>query len=119
MARTFDVGPIDELPPGTRRIVSVGGVEVGVFNVDGELHAIPNLCVHQWGPLCAGKLSGTLTASSESGWRLEWVREGRILICPWHSLEFDVTTGQCLAYPRVKLRKYRVAVEDGTVKVLL
>ena len=35
-----------------------------------------------------------------------WEREGRIVVCPWHSLEFDITTGQCLAYPRVKLRRY-------------
>jgi len=119
MARTFDVCPVGELPPGARKIVSVGGVEVGVFNVDGELHALPNLCVHQWGPLCAGQLSGTLATSSESGWKLEWVREGQIMICPWHSLEFDVTTGQCLAYPRVRLRTYPVVVEDGVVKVVL
>lgn len=95
------------------------GVEIGVFNVGGAFHALPNLCIHQWGPLCAGKVTGTLATSCESDWRLEWVKEGQIVICPWHSLEFDVTTGQCLAYPRVKLRRYPVVVEDGVVKVMV
>ena len=75
--------------------------------------------MHQWGPLCLGAVSGTLACSAETDWRLESVKEGRIVICPWHSLEFDLTTGQCLAYPRVKLRHYPVTVEDGVVRVHL
>lgn len=113
----FDVGPLEALPVGSRTIVSAGGIEIGVFNVEGQFYAIPNLCIHQWGPLCAGDLSGTLTTSAEADWKYEWVREGQIIICPWHSLEFDVTTGQCLAYPRVKLRRYDVVIVDGFVRV--
>jgi nitrite reductase/ring-hydroxylating ferredoxin subunit len=110
---------VDELPPGDRRIVRAGGIEIGIFNVDGTYVALPNLCVHQWGPLCAGKVTGTLTASPESDWRREWVREGQVVVCPWHSLEFDLMTGQCLAYPQVKLRRYPVIVEDGVVTVMV
>ena len=115
----YEVGPADELPPGSRKIVSVRGFEIGVFNVGGDYVALPNLCIHQWGPLCAGKVTGTLAATAESDWRVEWVRDGQVVICPWHSLEFDLMTGQCLAYPRVKLRRYPVVVEDGVVKVLV
>lgn len=113
----FIVGAVDELPPGSVRIVTVRGVEIGVFNVDGDYHALPNLCFHQWGPLCTGKLTGTLAMGRDADWQPRWEREGRIIVCPWHSLEFDVTTGQCLAYPRVRLRRYPVAVEAGIVKV--
>jgi nitrite reductase (NADH) small subunit len=119
MAVAHAIGRLEELPAGTHKVVTVRGVEIGVFNVGGELHAIPNLCIHQWGPLCEGKVSGTLASSRDAGWALEWVKEGQVVICPWHSLEFDVTTGQCLAYPQVRLRRYPVVVEDGTVKVLL
>jgi nitrite reductase (NADH) small subunit len=119
VATAYDVGRVEELPTGTSKIVTVRGVEIGVFNVGGTYHAIPNLCIHQWGPLCAGKVSGTLAASPETDWQYEWVREGEIVICPWHALEFDVTTGQCLAYPRVKLRQYPVTVVDGVVRVLV
>ena len=119
MARGYAVARVNELPPGDRRIVQAGGIEIGIFNVDGTYVALPNLCVHQWGPLCAGKVTGTLTASPESDWRREWVREGQVVVCPWHSLEFDLMTGQCLAYPRVKLRRYPVVVEDGVVTVMV
>lgn len=119
MATAFEVGRVDEIPAGARKIVTVRGIEIGVFNVAGTYHAIPNLCIHQWGPLCDGKVSGTLATAAEHDWQYEWVREGEIVICPWHALEFDVTTGQCLAYPRVKLRRYPVTVEDGVVRVLV
>ena len=119
MPIAHEVGRVDEIAPGERKIIAIRGIEIGVFNQGGEFHALPNLCVHQWGPLCAGKVTGTLTAGPDTDWKYDWVREGDVLVCPWHSLEFDLTTGQCLAYPRVKLRKYPVVVEDGIVKVLV
>jgi nitrite reductase/ring-hydroxylating ferredoxin subunit len=45
------------------------------------------------------------------------VQEGEILVCPWHALEYDLTTGRCLAYPRVKLRQFPVRVEGEHVVV--
>lgn len=119
MAVAHPVGPTEEFPVGTHKVVVVGNIEIGIFNIDGTLYGLPNLCFHQWGPLCAGKITGTLAASAENDWKYEWVREGRVIVCPWHSMEFDVPTGQCLAYPRVKLRRYPIAVEDGIVKVML
>jgi nitrite reductase/ring-hydroxylating ferredoxin subunit len=111
------VAPVEDFPEGSRRIVRKGRLEVGVFNVGGEFYALPNVCVHQFGPLCDGPLTGTLVASEETGWHSEWVHEGHILVCPWHSLEFDVTTGRCLAYPGVRLRQFPVRVENGNVIV--
>jgi len=117
MATAYTVGPLDALPPGGVRVITARGVEIGVFNVAGEFYALPNLCFHQWGPLCTGTVTGTLERCAATDWHPAWEREGRILVCPWHSLEFDITTGQCLAYPRVKLRHYPVTVEAGIVKV--
>ena len=117
MAETV-VCPVDELPPGQRKLVRVGALEVGVFNVDGALYALPNLCTHQFGPLCEGAVTGTVVARPETGFRRAWVQDGRVLICPWHGLEFDLTTGRCLAYPRVKLRSYPVKVVEGQVVVV-
>ena len=115
MAADHVVGRLSELPPGERKIVRVGALEVGVFNVDGELYALPNICTHQFGPLCQGQVSGTVVARAETGFRVEWAHDGHILVCPWHGLEFDVTTGRCVAYPRVKLRSYKVRVDGDTV----
>lgn len=113
--REVVVCPVDELPPGARRLVKPGSLEIGVFNVGGRFHALPNVCAHQFGPLCEGGVTGTLTADRSEGWQLKWEREGRILVCPWHALEYDITTGQCLAYPKVRLRRFPVEVKDQLV----
>ncbi len=117
--REYFVAHEDELPDGARRIVTVRGVEIGVFNISGRYFALPNLCIHQWGPLCTGKIAGTLVAREENNWKLEWVKDGEILICPWHAMEYDITTGQNLSRPKVKLRHYPVKVEDGEVRVIV
>ena len=113
------VACVDELPDGARRIVRRGRLEVGVFNVGGRYYALPNVCAHQFGPLCEGEISGTLVANAETRFRPAWVREGEMLNCPWHALEFEIATGRCLAYPTVKPRHFPVRVEDDHVIVSL
>ena len=114
---TYVVGPAAEFPAGTHRVITAGRVEIGVFNVNGTFYAMPNVCTHQFGPLCEGTVDGTMTASAATGWRYEWTRDGEIVTCPWHGLEFDITTGRCLASAKVRLRHYLVTVEDGQVTV--
>ena len=113
----YVVGPVDEFPPGTHRVVQLGRVEVGVFNVNGDFYALPNVCPHQFGPLCAGTVNGTMACSAATDWKFEWVREGEIVTCPWHGIEFDITTGKSLSSPRLRVRTYPVAIENGQVKV--
>ncbi len=100
-------------------MITAGRVEIGVFNVNGTFYAMPNVCTHQFGPLCEGTVDGTMTASAATGWRYEWTRDGEIVTCPWHGIEFDITTGRSLASARLKVRTYPVVVEDGQVKVTL
>jgi nitrite reductase/ring-hydroxylating ferredoxin subunit len=113
------VGRADDLPPGGHRIVRAGNREIGVFNVGGELHALPNLCPHQRGPLCAGSVSGTLDYGPHTEWRLAWIWEDEVVTCPWHALEFHVPTGRCVGLPDIRLRKFEVRVEDGEILVVV
>ncbi len=39
----------------------------------------------------------------------------RILRCPWHQWEYDITTGQNVADPHKRVRTYQVDVTDGEV----
>jgi nitrite reductase/ring-hydroxylating ferredoxin subunit len=114
------VGRLADFPPGTHRVVEVGKRSIGVFNIKGVLHAIPNLCPHQTGPLCESPATtGTLSATKESDWRPEWVHDGEIVICPWHGMEYHVPTGQCLAWPNIRLRTYELVVEHDVVSIRL
>ena len=110
--KRFEICPASELPPGERRIEPLDGVSVGVFNVDGDYHAMKNDCPHQRAPLCEGKLTGTNT--SDTPGEYNWERDGQIVTCPWHGWEFDVTTGESVFNPHsVKAKTFETAVEGA------
>jgi nitrite reductase (NADH) small subunit len=97
------VGRADGLAPGERRIVTVSGRSVGIFNVGGRFYALHNRCPHHGAPLCAGRIGGT-TAGTGGG-EIHQVRDGEILRCAWHGWEFEIATGRMLADPRVRARR--------------
>ncbi len=106
------VAAAGELPPGSRKLVTVKGRAIAVFNVEGELFALMNSCPHRGGSLCEGKLTG-LIESSEPG-QYRYSRPSEILRCPWHGWEFDIRTGKSWCAPdKVRTRTYGVAVEAG------
>ena len=114
------VGRLADFPVGTHKVVEAEGREIGVFNIGGRLYGLPNLCPHQTGPLCEGRIAtGTLAADRDSDWKPRWVMEDEVIACPWHGLEYHVPTGQCLALPDVRLRKFDVRSVDGEVRVVL
>jgi nitrite reductase/ring-hydroxylating ferredoxin subunit len=99
-------------------VVQAGRAEVGIFNVAGRFYALSNICVHQFGPVCEGRVGGTTACDASTGWQLAWTRDGEILTCPWHGHEFDIISGHCLANPRLSLRRYQVDV-DGEHLMLI
>src|SRR5205823_14407467 len=108
----YVVAATDEIPPGGRKIVSVAGRSIGIFNLDGEYFALRNRCPHQGGALCEGKLWGVLRASTPGAYAYDSSRE--ILACPWHGWEFHVRTGQSWCDPaRLRVRRYDVSLERG------
>jgi nitrite reductase/ring-hydroxylating ferredoxin subunit len=113
------VARIAEVPQGTHIVVQAHGREIGIFNIHGAYYALPNNCFHQNGPVCTGVVGGAIIASAETGWKKTWAYDGEILICPWHALEFDVKTGQCLAFPNKKLPAIPVRVDGDEIKVSL
>jgi 3-phenylpropionate/trans-cinnamate dioxygenase ferredoxin subunit len=103
LTAALDVCSIDELPPGTVRIVHAGDLAIGVFNADGELYAIEDRCSHDDGPLAEG----------------EFDPDTCIVVCPRHGAEFDVRTGRPRTLPAylpvatypVRLVDHRVVLE--------
>ena len=106
----YIIATVDEIPPGERKIAEIDGRSIGVFNVKGTFYALRNICPHQGGPLCEGRLSGFVMADKPGG-AYTYARRGEILRCPWHGWEFDVTTGQSWVDPvSTRTRSYHVEV---------
>ena len=99
---TIDVCPVDELPPGSVKIVRAGQLALGVYHVNGEFYAIEDRCSHDDGPLCEGD------CDPEEG----------VVICPRHGSNFDIRTGVPLSLPAFEpVETYAVRVEEGTIEV--
>ena len=117
MPRNFPVATLDEIPPGSRKLVEVEGRSIGVFNVHGQFVAVLNVCPDELAPVCRGRVGGTTLPSAPG--EFCWGREGEILACPWHGWEFDLLTGRALADEKKRLRLFPVSVEEGTIYVTL
>ena len=105
------IAPLDEIPPGTVRVATVAGREIGVFNVDGELYALRNRCPHQGGPLCAGRVLKEVESTGPGDVRYG---PGVLVACPWHGWEFDLATGRSWFDPvRTRVRGYPAARATG------
>jgi 3-phenylpropionate/trans-cinnamate dioxygenase ferredoxin component len=102
MSPLVDICPLEELPPGEKRLVEVEDLEIGVFNCNGTLFAIEDRCSHDDGPLCLGN----------------WDAETCVAFCPRHGASFDIRSGRALSLPAyLPVRTFSVRVEDGAVKI--
>ena len=54
------VAKVGEIEPGTSKIVTVNGRDIGIFNVKGEYFALLNICPHEAAPLCRGRIVGVI-----------------------------------------------------------
>jgi nitrite reductase (NADH) small subunit len=108
--------PLAELPPGTSTTVKAFGTTVAIFNVGGRLFALSNHCPHHGGPLCHGRISGTVLPSRPHEYR--YGRDGRVLTCPWHGWEFDIESGQAMFDLSVRVKTYKVQVEESEIVLI-
>jgi nitrite reductase/ring-hydroxylating ferredoxin subunit len=94
------VGTRDEVEPDTPLAAIVDDTCIGVYDVDGELFAIEDICPHA---------SAHLTQGFTDGCEIE---------CPLHNAVFDVTTGRHLrGEPCRDVKTFPVRVVDGNVEL--
>jgi nitrite reductase/ring-hydroxylating ferredoxin subunit len=117
--KSYVVCSASELEIADHVVVQVGARQLGVFEVAGEYFALPSVCPHQNGPLCRGAVTGTVVADQSSDWRPYWIKEGEVVSCPWHSMEFDIRSGVCLANSRFRVPVYPARAVDGQIVVEL
>ena len=109
----YVVAAVDEIAPGERKIVTVAGRSIGVFNVGGEFFALRNRCPHQGGALCEGQLWGVL--QSERPGEFDFRPSREVIACPWHGWEFHLRTGQSWCAPeKLKVSRYPVDTVAGS-----
>ena len=87
-----------ELLPGEYRNVYDGDTPIAVFNIDGDLYAIEDICTHDGGELTGG------------------IIDGNEIECPRHGARFDIRTGAVLCPPAYEpTAKFPVRIEGGSV----
>jgi nitrite reductase (NADH) small subunit len=89
----------DEVPPGSIREFQLDGTTIALANVDGKFYAINNTCLHRGGPLGEGEL------------------EGKVVTCPWHGWQYDVTTGKVVMNPSVGVDCYTLELKGDDIFV--
>ena len=100
----LDVGPVEELPPGSVKIVVSGSIAVGVYNLNGEFYAIEDRCSHDDGPLAEGEFDASSCTVE----------------CPRHGSLFDLQTGKPKTLPAYRpVETYEVRVDADEVKLEL
>jgi nitrite reductase (NADH) small subunit len=110
------VAAVNEIVPGCARVLTVAGLEIGLFAVAGGYRAYRNFCPHAGAPICRGEITRLrVEASSEPGAAAQPGRE--ILRCPWHAWEFDLASGENLAAPSCRLESFPVEVINGQLVV--
>lgn len=109
--RGYTVCKTADLAPGERQIFQVNGKEVGVFNIEGEYFALLNYCPHSGAPLCQGPVTGTTLPSDD--FTFVYGYDGQLVRCAWHGWEFKIATGEYLVDPKIRAKKYMVAIENG------
>ena len=99
VAEFVKVATLSELTTGTCKAVEAAGKVIALFNVNGNVYALDNTCLHRGGPLGEGALNGD------------------IVTCPWHGWEYNVRNGENVNSPAVKVATYAVQVDGNDIKV--
>ena len=80
----LEAAKVSELEKGKMRSVRLKGIDILIANVEGRFYALDDRCGHMNALLSMGTL------------------KGKIVICPFHFAEFDVTTGEKIKNPKTE-----------------
>ena len=87
-----------ELLPGEFKVVYDGDTPIAVYNIEGNLYAIEDVCTHDGAELAGGPVDG---------FEVECIR---------HGAKFDLRTGAALCAPAyAPTRVFPVKIEDNAV----
>ena len=99
MSEFHKAAKASEIQPGSGKVVSAGGKDLALFNLNGDFFCIDNTCVHRGGPLGDG-----------------FVQESTV-VCPWHGWQYEIKSGECKTNPAAKLACYQVRQEGDDILI--
>ncbi len=100
MAEWIDVCSEADLPVGARKVVETDVGDIAVFNLNGDLYAIADICTHDGGELASGEC------------------DGDEIICPRHGARFCIRNGKSLTPPAYEdIEIFPVLIKAGMVQV--
>ncbi|QQK80766.1 Rieske (2Fe-2S) protein [Salicibibacter cibi] len=108
----------EDLSPGNIMSANVGPIPIVLCRTpDGEFYAYTNKCIHQGAPMSEGVLCGA-SAPTDTPGEYRYEKEGEILRCPWHGMEFDIKNeGRMLVDSNRKLGNFNVSFDGNDVVV--
>jgi nitrite reductase/ring-hydroxylating ferredoxin subunit len=94
------VASVSDVREGEAFPADLNGLAIALYRVDGEIHAVDDICTHEFAQLSQG-----------------FVEDGTVE-CPLHAAQFDIATGRCLSGPASQdLRVYPVRVDGDDIFV--
>lgn len=112
------VGFVLEFKDGDKRLLSISGIEIGLFHLGGAFYAWRNKCPHQGGPVCQGRMFKRVIEDVGADGTVNGRRydeQARHIVCPWHGSEFDIRTGYHAGTTTLALDPIETIVRDGEV----
>lgn len=99
MSNYVKVAALADIPVGGSKLVEVNRVRVALFNLDGVVYALEDVCTHDGGPLVEGAIVNRCQVQ-----------------CPRHGARFDIRTGAALSFPAFEpTTTYAVQLRDGEI----
>jgi nitrite reductase/ring-hydroxylating ferredoxin subunit len=91
-----------------------------VFHHGGAYYAYSNYCVHSGGPACEGILINKVIdlIDADRTYQGQTFSDEMHFVCPWHGMEYDMKTGECVSDRKMKLKKYKTVQKGDELYVV-
>nr|VFK50887.1 MAG: 3-phenylpropionate/trans-cinnamate dioxygenase ferredoxin subunit [Candidatus Kentron sp. TUN]VFK53405.1 MAG: 3-phenylpropionate/trans-cinnamate dioxygenase ferredoxin subunit [Candidatus Kentron sp. TUN]VFK54370.1 MAG: 3-phenylpropionate/trans-cinnamate dioxygenase ferredoxin subunit [Candidatus Kentron sp. TUN] len=100
MTKWIDVAPVNEFDLNAFQSITMDGVQIAVFNLNGEFYAIEDACTHAHKTLTGGEVDADR------------------ITCPWHGARFNIKTGEALTAPAYEaVATFPTRIEKEMVQV--
>ncbi len=111
------IGKVENIPDGVFTILNLKKYSVGVIRIEEDFKAYLNVCPHAGAPICQGEVSRLVV--SDQPFLSYDDSEIKVVRCPWHNYEYDLSTGQGILSDAGKLISIATEEINGELFLLI